>query len=132
METVNPTETVTCKATARSGERCKRRPIPGGTVCAMHGGKAPQVQEKAKERLLAAADPAARRLIGLMRQKDNEQVALRAAMDILDRAGLQAIAKIEAEVTLEVKSPRELLAQRLKQLADRKALPAGEVVEPSP
>lgn len=44
----------TCTATAKgSGQRCKRRPIPGGTVCVKHGGGAPQVQMKAKERLSA-------------------------------------------------------------------------------
>lgn len=45
-----------CTATAKgSGQRCKRAPIPGGTVCKKHGGGAPQVQAKAKERLLVAA-----------------------------------------------------------------------------
>ncbi len=37
-----------CTATSKqSGVRCKRRPIPGGTVCVMHGGKAPHVQAAA-------------------------------------------------------------------------------------
>lgn len=41
-----------CTATAKgSGERCKRLPIPGGTVCVMHGGRAPQVQAAAEERV---------------------------------------------------------------------------------
>jgi len=40
-----------CTATARSGARCKRYPIPGGTVCRMHGGAAPAVRRKAEERL---------------------------------------------------------------------------------
>lgn len=41
-----------CTATSKqSGERCKRRPIPGGTVCVMHGGKTPQVQAAAARRL---------------------------------------------------------------------------------
>ena len=41
-----------CTATSkRSGNQCKRAPINGGTVCAMHGGKAPQVEAKAAERL---------------------------------------------------------------------------------
>ncbi len=47
-----------CTATSRSGEQCKRRPIPGGTVCSMHGGKSPAVQRKAAERL--AMEQAAR------------------------------------------------------------------------
>ena len=41
-----------CTATSRSGDRCKHRPIRGGTVCATHGGSAPHVRAKANERLL--------------------------------------------------------------------------------
>lgn len=43
-----------CTATTRAQRRCKRRPIPGGHVCVMHGGKAPQVQAAAQRRLAAA------------------------------------------------------------------------------
>lgn len=45
------------RCTAKSkqaGRRCKRRPIPGGYVCVMHGGKIPQVQAAAARRLAAA------------------------------------------------------------------------------
>lgn len=45
-----------CTATSsRSGQRCKRAPIDGGTVCATHGGRAPQVRAAAERRLLAQA-----------------------------------------------------------------------------
>lgn len=41
-----------CTATAKTtGERCKNPAIPGGTVCRIHGGAAPQVAAKAAERL---------------------------------------------------------------------------------
>lgn len=41
-----------CHATSKqSGEQCKRWAIPGGTVCAMHGGKTPQVARAAQRRL---------------------------------------------------------------------------------
>jgi hypothetical protein len=44
-----------CKATSRrSGVQCNNRPITGAEVCRMHGGKAPQVQRKAAERVLIA------------------------------------------------------------------------------
>lgn len=40
-----------CTATSKqTGERCRQRPIPGGTVCRFHGGKAPAVAAKAAER----------------------------------------------------------------------------------
>lgn len=47
-----------CKATSRgSGHRCKLPAIKGGTVCRRHGGSAPQVQKKARERFNDLVDP---------------------------------------------------------------------------
>lgn len=40
-----------CTATARSGDRCRRRSIPGGSVCTMHGGASPQAKAAAQRRL---------------------------------------------------------------------------------
>lgn len=64
-------ETPQCSATSKqSGQRCKRRPIPGGTVCAMHGGKTPAVAAKAQERLLARQALVAAEAFGLPREVD--------------------------------------------------------------
>jgi hypothetical protein len=41
---------VQCKATARTGNRCKNKAIPGGTVCRFHGGASPHVASKAAVR----------------------------------------------------------------------------------
>lgn len=46
-----------CTAHNRQKKRCKNAPILGGTVCAKHGGKAPQVIRKAQERLEDLIDP---------------------------------------------------------------------------
>lgn len=46
--TTTPMET--CTATARSGNRCKRRPSPGQRVCRMHGGAAPGALANAQQR----------------------------------------------------------------------------------
>jgi len=47
-----------CTATSKSsGVRCKRGPIPGGTVCSKHGGSAPQVKRAAARRLADLIDP---------------------------------------------------------------------------
>lgn len=41
-----------CTANAKTtGERCKRRPVPGAFVCVKHGGGAPAVRAKGLERL---------------------------------------------------------------------------------
>lgn len=54
--TQEPMETPRCTATSKqSGERCKRRPVPGLNVCVMHGGKTPAAQAKAHDRQLERA-----------------------------------------------------------------------------
>jgi len=90
-----------CTATASStGERCKQPAIKGSNVCRFHGGRAPQVEEKAKERLerlanetLAQFEP---RLDDLFEQYDNAKTVQervnthreirQSVTDILDRA----------------------------------------------
>lgn len=43
-----------CNATSRSGNRCKLPAIEGGTVCRLHGGRAPQVVAAAERRVQEA------------------------------------------------------------------------------
>ena len=45
-----------CIAHKKNGERCKNAARLGGTVCGFHGGRAPAVIAKARERLALAAD----------------------------------------------------------------------------
>lgn len=66
-----------CTATSKqSGVRCKRRPIRGGTVCAMHGGKTPAVAAKAEQRLLARQALVAAEAFGLPREVDPHSALL--------------------------------------------------------
>lgn len=74
-----------CTATNRQGKRCGKWPIPGGSVCRMHGGAAPQVMLKAQDRLNAMEIPALIRLDELMHQKEFPSVAIAAVKDALDR-----------------------------------------------
>lgn len=123
-----------CTANAKStGARCKRRPIPGGRVCKMHGGGAPQVQASARRRLLEAVDPALSALIAVVDGPpgDWEMVEagwestgvwkfrgathterIRAAEAILDRTGYPR--KTEVDLT----DSRERLVEQLKALRD--------------
>jgi hypothetical protein len=48
----------------RSGERCGRWPSKGSTVCSTHGGAAPQVKRKARERVEQEAAEKAVRSFG--------------------------------------------------------------------
>ena len=107
-----------CKAkSSQTGSQCKRHAIKGGVVCATHGGRAPQVKRKAASRVAELVDPA----IDIPEKTikgDNilAAVALAAAKDILDRAGLKAIDKLEittkssedAILLAEIFSPQEL------------------------
>jgi len=77
---------IPCTATSKqSGNRCKRRPIPGGMVCVMHGGGAKQVQATAKLRLLALQPLAIQTLHALLQREEFPTVQLGAAKDVLDR-----------------------------------------------
>jgi hypothetical protein len=95
-----------CTATARSGERCQRQPIPGGKVCALHGGRAPQVQQSARARLLAGADLAIDYLLNLLTPKppcehcgrsdaERDPVVVRACQLVLDRSGFHPTLAVE-------------------------------------
>ena len=82
---------------ARAGwERWTLAPIPGGPVCSMHGGKAPQVQRTARERLQDLVDPA---IDGLRQalEGDNLPSIVRASQLVLDRCGFGPTSKLEVE-----------------------------------
>lgn len=65
----DPTAREKCTATAkRSGKRCTHWPMHGSTVCAQHGGKAPQVMAAARRRLQEQAAREAAATLGVPRE----------------------------------------------------------------
>jgi hypothetical protein len=46
---------IKCRAHRRDGSLCRRWSIRGGFCCGSHGGSAPQVKRKARERLIELA-----------------------------------------------------------------------------
>jgi len=100
---------IPCTATSKqSGQRCKRRPIPGGRVCKFHGGGAPAVRANALERLRALQEPAIATLSYLMEQKAvYPSTAYQAAKDVLDRTEGRAGEKLD----LTVKGDADLIAR---------------------
>jgi hypothetical protein len=84
-----------CKAhSSRSGKRCNRSAIAGATVCATHGGSAPQVRKAAALRVIALIDPALANLASDLKSK-NPTIRQKATFDVLDRAGLKAVDKLQ-------------------------------------
>src|SRR5215472_12033511 len=78
-----------CTARRSNGTPCRAPAIRGGTVCQAHGGSAPQVQAKARIRIMMAADVVAARLITIATSKRTKHAdAIAAARDLLNRAGI--------------------------------------------
>lgn len=119
-----------CVAHTSAGNPCQASPIKGGVVCWHHGGSAPQVQRKAAERLLYAADRLVAELLKIATSEQNPAVRLAAVRDALDRIGLGK----NREVDLVIKP----WAQNLEGLVIDLPEPTyddvvdGEVVEPEP
>lgn len=112
-----------CTATVRStGEQCKRAAIKGGTVCTSHGGNAPQVQKKARERLADLVDPFIGELRRIVLESDaDDSVKLRGIVALLDRTGYGPGQKIEIGV-----SKWDALFEDGGVLIDRDAIKAGD------
>jgi hypothetical protein len=70
-----------CSAKSKqTGEQCKQRPIPGGTVCRFHGGRAPAVAAAAAARVTEAE---AVKVIGRLWNPDAEPITN--AVDAMQR-----------------------------------------------
>ncbi|WP_099039719.1 hypothetical protein [Mycobacterium neglectum] len=98
----------------------------GGNVCYHHGGNAPQVKAKAQRRLQQAADSLVQRLLGFALDGGvDDNVALRAIRDALDRAGMAAKTELAVEVKQE---PWEELLGDVAQItkAQHEAMKRGE------
>lgn len=100
-----------CRAhSTRTGARCGRWAIRGGTVCPAHGGAAPQVQRTARQRLDDLVDPAIAALRKAIMSRDSA-LALKASRDVLKAAGL-------AEPVDDGAVPAEMVAALVRGLSD--------------
>lgn len=110
-----------CTAKSKtSGRQCAQPPILGGTVCRYHGGAAPQVAAKARDRLMALQDPAIDTLGYLMSQRAAfPSTAYAAARDVLDRTEGKPKESIDMNVTGEIALVPERLAAARKRLSQK-------------
>lgn len=130
METHNPMK---CKARSKqTQQQCRNTPIPGGTVCRMHGGASPVVARKAAERIAAARDRALDAFTGLV---DQGKIDARTSLDAVVRLTETTetlegrVARREETVSVsEVDRELERLANELRARTSRQT----PVVEDSP
>ena len=114
-----------CRAVKEDGIRCmlwsSGRPADDG-YCRIHLGsiqrKPGEDIERARSKLVQAAPYAADTLEDLMENAASEPVRLKAATEILDRAGVRGGIEIDGNVNVnDGRSPAQIVAERLTRLA---------------
>ena len=114
-----------CTAVKADGNRCllwsAGRTTDAG-LCRIHLGTRNMAAgvsvQRARDRIQQAAVTAADVIEYLLDSADSEQVRLKAATEILDRAGVRAGFEIDANLTADPASAALLIADRLKKLAE--------------
>lgn len=91
--------------------------------------------ERARTKLMQAAPYAVDKLEELMISADSEQVQLKAATEILDRAGVRGGVEIDTTVNIDVRPAASIIAERLDRLTQgalANAARIAEVLDPEP
>lgn len=127
-----------CKAIKDDGIRCQL--WTGGRahddgLCRVHLGslknKPTDSVERARQRLTQAAPAAVDVLEELLESAESEPVKLKAATEILDRAGIRAGFDFNTEVTVDIRPAASVIAERLQRLS-KNALDAQHLLNPQP
>jgi hypothetical protein len=126
-------EPLRCTAKSKTtGKQCKNIPITGGTVCVAHGGSIPAVKAAAQRRMSALIDPAMDTLYRALYECEEWSQKVRAALGILDRAGMGPGSTLTVDTEKSDLSQLSLaeLQTRARQVAERFA--EDEDVPPDP
>lgn len=113
-----------CRQIKHDGIRCmlwaSGRPKDDG-LCRVHlrslKHKTSDDIERAREKLTQAAPFAVDKLEELMEFAESEPVALKAATEILDRAGVRGGVELDTNVNVELRPAAEIIAERLDRIA---------------
>lgn len=134
--TEKPVPVVRCTQIKKDGNRCGRWSIRGTTKCLVHGGRLPSVREHAaatveaaRLRLIDLSDPAIDVLDDLIQPGTADQIRLKAATEILDRAGVRGGFEVDMEVNVGGMSPAETVATRLEEISKRLRGDVAEEIE---
>lgn len=125
-----------CRQIKDDGIRCmlwsSGRPKDDG-LCRVHlrslKHKTSDDIEKAREKLTQAAPFAVDKLEELMEYAESEPVALKAATEILDRAGVRGGYEVDTNATLDVRPAADVIQERLERLAAGAAATAATLNE---
>jgi hypothetical protein len=121
-----------CRHIKHDGIRCmlwgSGRPKDDG-LCRVHlrsvKHKTSDDIERAREKLMQAAPYAVDKLEELMETAESEPVKLKAATEILDRAGVRGGIEVDTSLNIDVRPAAQVIAERLDRLA------AGAIVAAS-
>jgi hypothetical protein len=113
-----------CRQVKFDGIRCmlwgSGRPQDDG-LCRIHlrnlKSKTSDDIERAREKLMQAAPYAVDKLEELMEFAESEPVKLKAATEILDRAGVRGGVEIDTNINVDVRPAASIIAERLERLA---------------
>lgn len=112
-----------CRQVKHDGIRCmlwaSGRPKDDG-LCRVHlrslKHKTSDDIERAREKLMQAAPFAVDKLEELMEFAESEPVKLKAATEILDRAGVRGGVEIDTSINIDVRPAAQVIAERLERL----------------
>jgi hypothetical protein len=132
-----------CRTVKTDGIRCmlwsSGRPADDG-LCRLHLGKIRrpgQDVERARAKIVQSAAYAVDVVEELMESAQSEPVRLKAATEILDRAGVRGGVEIDVGVDVTLRSPADIIAERLQRLASSAVyaaslLPDVKVIDAEP
>lgn len=117
----------------RAGKRCGREATLGTTICEAHGANLPSIKKAAENRknqillrLVGMTDDALETIDELRGSAVSEAVRLKAATEILDRAGVRGGSDLNVKVE-QVDTAADLVRNKLEEL--RKRTIDGQVLE---
>lgn len=129
-----PLPCVRCVKIKKDGQRCNRWSIRGATVCLVHGGSLPNVKqhaaaavETARMRLIDLTDDAVTVLESLTAEGTAPAIRLKAATEILDRAGIKGGMDIDVVVEHKIDASKSI-ADKLGEIVARTRAAAEEEV----
>jgi len=125
-----------CRQVKDDGIRCmlwsSGRPKDDG-LCRIHlrstQHKTSDDIERARQKLVQAAPYAVDMLEDLMENAESEPVKLKAATEILDRAGIRGGVEIDSSINIDVRPAAQVIAERLDRLAQGAIESAARLAE---